>query len=348
MKKIFSRALAVAVLLAPGLAFAVSNDVQLGVTDTVLSVNSATVTIAGTASTTVEQISVDAGTFDLTFAAGSTITVTAPDLVVTAMSQAQSVSTNCASGVMTLTIRALVAGTATIGPSATACSTAAASGGGGGTVAGLIGGGGGGGGGAIVPKTVSTPAPVPTATAPSASVALGTFSTDLEVGAENDDVALLQAFLIGKGFLTMPAGVAMGYFGSLTKTALAKFQTANNISPAVGYFGPKTRALVNANSVAAPAPVKTDTSVPAVSGSFTRDLETGMEGADIKQLQVFLNTHGFVIAGSGPGSVGNETMRFGALTRAALAKFQAENNITPSVGYFGPKTRAIMNAMMGN
>src|SRR3989344_2283311 len=159
MQKLIHRAIAVAIVLSPGLAFAASNDVQLGATDTVLSVNSVTVTIAGSASTTVEQISVDSTTFDLTFAAGSTITITAPDLAVTASSQAQSVATACASGVTTLTITATIAGTATIRPSATACSTtASSSGGGGGTVLGLIGGGGGGGGGgAIVPKVVSIP-----------------------------------------------------------------------------------------------------------------------------------------------------------------------------------------------
>ena len=335
MQKLIHRAIAVAIVLSPGLAFAASNDVQLGATDTVLSVNSVTVTIAGSASTTVEQISVDSTTFDLTFAAGSTITITAPDLAVTASSQAQSVATACASGVTTLTITATIAGTATIRPSATACSTTSASSGGGG------------GGGAIVQKAVSIPAPAPTVTTPVATTPMGTFSADLEVGAENDDVAALQAFLVGKGFLTMPAGIAMGYFGSLTKVALAKFQAANNISPAAGYFGPKTRAIVNAGGVVAPAVVKMDTPAPTVSGSFTRDLEVGVEGDDVKQLQVFLNTHGFMLAESGLGSSGNETSRFGGLTRTALGKFQAENGITPSVGYFGPKTRALVNTMMG-
>ncbi len=37
--------------------------------------------------------------------------------------------------------------------------------------------------------------------------------------------------------------------------------------------------------------------------------------------------------------MGNETTYFGILTQRALAKFQKVNNITPSVGYFGPKTR---------
>ena len=77
--------------------------------------------------------------------------------------------------------------------------------------------------------------------------------------------------------------------------------------------------------------------------SFARNLQVGSTGDDVLALQVYLNARGFTIAQSGAGSPGNETMRFGGLTRAALAKFQAANGITPSVGFFGPKTRAYVN-----
>src|SRR3990167_2997665 len=74
--------------------------------------------------------------------------------------------------------------------------------------------------------------------------------------------------------------------------------------------------------------------------TFVRNLELGMSGADVKALQVYLNTHGYVVSSSGPGSPGNETSKFGGATRAAVIKFQKANGITPAVGYFGPKTRA--------
>jgi peptidoglycan hydrolase-like protein with peptidoglycan-binding domain len=48
------------------------------------------------------------------------------------------------------------------------------------------------------------------------------------------------------------------------------------------------------------------------------------------------------LAESGPGSPGNETNYFGSLTQKALAKYQADNGIIPSAGYFGPKTRAFL------
>jgi hypothetical protein len=77
-----------------------------------------------------------------------------------------------------------------------------------------------------------------------------------------------------------------------------------------------------------------------IQGVFTRDLDLGMTGEDVRQLQIYLNTHGFILAPSGPGSLGSETTRFGALTQAALIKFQQASNISPAAGYFGPLTRA--------
>lgn len=77
-------------------------------------------------------------------------------------------------------------------------------------------------------------------------VAGTTFTTDLTVGSKGADVVALQTWLVSKGHLVMPVGVAMGYFGPLTKAAVATYQTSVGITPAVGYFGPITRAKVNA------------------------------------------------------------------------------------------------------
>lgn len=86
--------------------------------------------------------------------------------------------------------------------------------------------------------------------------------------------------------------------------------------------------------------------VAAASGNavFNRDLDAGATGADVKSLQVYLNAHGFAVAATGAGSVGNETMLFGPATKAALAKFQAAKGIMPAAGFFGPKTRAYITA----
>ena len=80
----------------------------------------------------------------------------------------------------------------------------------------------------------------------------------------------------------------------------------------------------------------------ASANAFNRNLTVGSAGVDVKVLQVWLNTHGYAVASSGPGSSGNETTTFGGLTRAALAKFQAAVGINPPLGNFGIITRAYL------
>lgn len=71
---------------------------------------------------------------------------------------------------------------------------------------------------------------------------------DLEFGMNGADVKILQLFLIGQG--TGPAAIALQnnsateYFGPLTQNALVEWQLAHGISPALGYFGPITRAKI--------------------------------------------------------------------------------------------------------
>jgi photosystem II stability/assembly factor-like uncharacterized protein len=77
-----------------------------------------------------------------------------------------------------------------------------------------------------------------------------------------------------------------------------------------------------------------------------RNLSIGTRGIEVKSLQTFLNAAGYVLATVGPGSPGNETTIFGALTQRALAAFQRANGITPSVGFFGPKTKAFIQALI--
>ena len=78
------------------------------------------------------------------------------------------------------------------------------------------------------------------------------FSRNLTVGSRGVDVVRLQDFLESKGLLVMPQGVAKGYFGSLTRAALAAYQVSVGITPAEGYFGPITRAVTNAEMAKKP------------------------------------------------------------------------------------------------
>ena len=94
------------------------------------------------------------------------------------------------------------------------------------------------------------------------------FTSNLTIGSSGAEVTALQNFLIGKGHV-IPAG-ATGYFGAQTKAALAAYQAANGIAPAVGYFGPMTRANVNAATPAVPGTPGTP-ATPAVPGNLEGD-----------------------------------------------------------------------------
>jgi hypothetical protein len=73
--------------------------------------------------------------------------------------------------------------------------------------------------------------------------------------------------------------------------------------------------------------------------NFKKDLKLGMDNSDVKELQKFLNSHGFLITAKGAGSPGKESTYFGQMTSAALARFQKANKIFPAIGVFGPITR---------
>ena len=72
-----------------------------------------------------------------------------------------------------------------------------------------------------------------------------------------------------------------------------------------------------------------------------RILKQGMQGNDVKQLQIYLNTHNYPLATTGTGSLNHETTYFGNLTKQAVIKFQLANNLTPD-GIVGPFTRGKM------
>lgn len=69
-----------------------------------------------------------------------------------------------------------------------------------------------------------------------------------------------------------------------------------------------------------------------------RTLKLGMTGNDVKDLQIYLNTHNYVLTTLGPGSPNNETTFFGKLTKQAVIKFQKANNLVPD-GIVGPLTK---------
>lgn len=198
------------------------------------------------------------------------------------------------------------------------------------------------------------------------------FTTILNFATYSPDVKVLQQTLNTLGFIVSISGPGSkgyetDYFGPATRAALIKFQLSKNL-PATGLFDNATRNLLNTlvprrsqTTVASTAipgcpagftctpiagiaggslAVGVPVSVPPVApGSFFRNLTIGSTGSDVKTLQKYLNNNGFIIATSGAGSPGNETLFFGPATQAALIKFQLAKGIIPPAGFFGPITR---------
>ncbi len=73
------------------------------------------------------------------------------------------------------------------------------------------------------------------------------FKIDLELGSVGEDVRCLQRYLNAEGFKISETGAGSpgnetSLFGSLTKEAVVRWQTANNFSLKTGTFGPMSRS----------------------------------------------------------------------------------------------------------
>jgi len=80
------------------------------------------------------------------------------------------------------------------------------------------------------------------------------------------------------------------------------------------------------------AKAQTVTTTSSASYTFTVNEKLGARGAEVLQIQKFLNNNGFTIAASGAGSPGNETTYFGAATKKAVSAFQTAKGISPVSG----------------
>ena len=166
----------------------------------------------------------------------------------------------------------------------------------------------------------------------------------LSMGSTGEDVRALQEALASIPDV-YPEGIISGYYGALTKAAVAKFQMKYGIvssSSDAGYgsVGPMTRAklqeVFGSGAVAStPAP-----SVSAVGTVLTRELSLGATGDDVTQLQAFL------AADPSLYPEGKVTGYYGSLTVAAVRRFQAKYGIS-QVGRVGPQTLAKLNEVMG-
>jgi hypothetical protein len=90
----------------------------------------------------------------------------------------------------------------------------------------------------------------------------------------------------------------------------------------------------------------------AMNSALSHDLSLGTISQEVVTLQQVLNRSGFALADSGPGSPGQETSKYGSLTRDAVRKFQCAKSIictgdeyTTGFGFVGARTRAALSAL---
>ena len=103
-----------------------------------------------------------------------------------------------------------------------------------------------------------------TTAAPAAGACVA-ITAPLTMGSTGANVTALQNALIKAG-QSIPAG-ATGLFGAQTRAALAAYQTANGIAPAVGYYGPVTAAKMAA--MCTPTTPTTPGTTPTTPGTST-------------------------------------------------------------------------------
>jgi hypothetical protein len=97
------------------------------------------------------------------------------------------------------------------------------------------------------------------------------------------------------------------------------------------------------------AETSSDSTPIASGGALSANLSFGMVHPEILKLQKMLNEKGFMIATEGPGSRGQETEKFGFLTRDAVRKFQCAqmqvcsgDEYSTGYGFVGAKTRTAL------
>lgn len=123
----------------------------------------------------------------------------------------------------------------------------------------------------------------------------------LTMNASGASVTALQNYLISNG-QSIPAG-ATGFFGAQTRSAVAAWQTANGVMPAVGYYGPITAAAMAAKCT--PVAPGTGTTPTTPGGTTTLKGE-----ADLDKFEVDSASDDTIEEGDEEAEIGEFTVEF--------------------------------------
>ncbi len=144
---------------------------------------------------------------------------------------------------------------------------------------------------------------------------------------------------------SLTAKLAAGFVGvamavSIVAPAIASADSASDLQAQINSL------MATINSLQ--AQLSATGSTGSTGYTFSKDLKLGSTGTDVMNLQKVLNMSTDTrVAASGTGSAGMESTYFGALTKAAVMKFQTKYGISPVAGYVGAITRAKLNSMGG-
>jgi len=144
---------------------------------------------------------------------------------------------------------------------------------------------------------------------------------------------------------------------SMASSAFAAGLTSSQVDSIVSLLSSFGADSATINNVRV-ALTGTGTTVPTpgtcTTYTFSKNLKLGSTGVDVKALQVLLNKDGVTqVAATGVGSAGNETTYFGAMTKAAVIKFQnkyaaevlAPIGLTKGTGIVGSMSLAKLNVL---
>ncbi len=155
-----------------------------------------------------------------------------------------------------------------------------------------------------------------------------------------------SAFALSKGFDITTVDGNLGYARYLYENEGTNPWISSFPCWGLTTSNPESALRNSPQAITTPQVTRNDSSVIAL----TATLSFGMTHPQVAILQQVLNSTGFLIATNGPGSRGNETMKFGSLTRDSVRRFQCEKGIVCSgdeastgYGYVGARTRQALN-----
>ena len=247
-----------------------------------------------------DSVTVNNSNFEFLMSAGSSVTITSADKKNFTVSPSLGSTTLCETSQSRLILsKGQGASTETI--TVTPSGSCSSSGGGGAPGSVSTGGGGGGGSSAPAPTSVSAPAPAPVSApapvlapasspialiqqqiaiilariaslrsgqaAPAAPPAYGVFARVMNPGERSDEVHRLQQ-LFAQDTSIYPEGTVSGYYGTLTRNAVRRFQLKHGVIRSAdelgnGRVGPKTMAKLNEIFGGSPASVMPTPVAPA-------------------------------------------------------------------------------------